>query len=137
VGCAIAAMSAQEVQAEMFRQVQFSVTEHVICNAGRGAGENYLKLNIIKSGQSTLDEIQAIRNIILVDSKNTAHPAYKMGRTVADACGIPRRVDGTHELGDSGNPLHVPIKFLTPPGIQPMYLMIEKEGTQTPIKIRL
>jgi hypothetical protein len=140
VGCAIAAMSAQVVRAEMFSQVEFSVTEHVICNTGRGAGENYLKLNITKfgpSGQLTSDEVKAIRHIVLVDGKNTAYSAYNMGKTVADACGIPRSIGNAYEVEDSGSPLHVPVKFLTPPGVRPMYLLIQKEGSQTPIKVRL
>jgi hypothetical protein len=55
-----------------------------------------------------------------------------------DFCAISPKYDGRSVgIGDFGNPLHVPVKFLTPPGIQPMYLMIEKKGTQTPIKVRL
>lgn len=142
VGFAIAAMSAQGVQAEMFSQTEFSATEQIVCNNGSGSGEDYLKLNIRSfrpSGKQELNAAErvAVRAMVLVDSQNKTYRPYQMGKQVVDACKIPRSTISTHDLTDAGNFLQVPVKFLIPAGTRPMYLLIKKEGTQTPIKIRL
>jgi hypothetical protein len=142
VGFAIAAMSAQGVRAEMFSQTEFSATEQIVCNNGSGSGEDYLKLNIRSSrpfGKQELNAAErvAVRTMVLVDSQNKTYSPYQLGKQVTDACKIPRSTISTHDLTDAGNFLQVPVKFLIPAGTRPMYLLIKKEGSQTPIKVRL
>jgi hypothetical protein len=142
VGFAIAALTAQGAQAEMFSQIELSATEQIVCNNGGGSGEDYLKLNIRSfrpSGQQGLNAAErvAITTMVLVDSQNKSYKPYQLGKQVADACKIPRSTISTHDLTDTDNFLQVPVKFLIPAGTRPMYLLIKKEGSQTPIKVRL
>jgi hypothetical protein len=141
-GCAIAAISAPGVRAELFSQTEFSATEQIVCNNGSGSGEDYLKLNIRsfrplgKQALNTAERV-AVRAMVLVDSQNKTYRPHQMGKQVTDACKIPRSTISTHDLTDEDDFLQVPVKFLIPAGTRPMYLLIKKEGTQAPIKVRL